>query len=81
MLPTILAVEDHADQHRRLARHRLADFVQMPHEILGRFLAPAALIVKPDHVAQGVVAEDDAQLVLALTHPIRPIRGGWDCGA
>ena len=67
VLPAVLAVEDDADQGRaRCVADRLADAVQAADEIVGRRLRLAALVVEADQVAQGVVAEDDAQLVRRL---------------
>jgi len=48
--------------------------VQVLHEILRCLLATAALIVEADHVAQGVIAEDDAQLVVAFLDAVGPIQ-------
>ena len=47
---------------------------RQPQEIVGRRVGVAALIVEADHVAQGVIAEDDAQLGVALAHLVGPIQ-------
>ncbi len=75
VLPAILAVEDDADQRpARRCWTALADVAQVPHEIVRGRIRLAALVVEADHVAQGVIAEDDAQLVLALAHLVGPIQ-------
>ena len=70
VFPAVLAVQDDADQGRLGAVDRLADVVQVPHEILGRGHRLAALVVEADGIAEGVVAEDNGQLALALAHPV-----------
>ena len=77
MLPAIFAVENHTDQHRFIGRDGFARLEQMPHEIVGRVGAVAALIVEADHVAQSVIAENDAKLMLPFTHLVRAVEVAW----
>ncbi len=73
MLPAIFAVEDDAHQCRLGAVDCLADAAQPGDKILRRLRRIAPLIVKSNHVAQGVVPKDDAQLGARLGHFVRPI--------
>jgi hypothetical protein len=74
VLPAVLAIENNADQRRFMVRNRGADVVQMLHEIVRRVAAVRTLVVEADHVAQGMIAEDDAQLMAALRDPIRLVQ-------
>src|ERR1019366_9424926 len=54
MFPAILAVKNDAYEHRLIAGDGRADVVQVLHEIVGRIGAWAALVMKADHVTEGV---------------------------
>ena len=57
----------------------LADAVQTADEIVRRRVRLAALVMEADQVAQGVIAEHDAQFGIALPHFVRPVKQSLDC--
>src|SRR5262249_55897949 len=70
MFPAVLAVEDNADQRRGDRLHPPANVVPGLQKNVSRVLPPAALVVETDHVAQGMIAEYDAQLVISLADTV-----------
>ncbi len=80
MLPAILAIQDDRHERRLLRSDGVADVGQVAHEIVGRIFATAALILKADHVAERVIAEDDCQFVRHLPSPCRRNTIVPDCG-
>src|SRR5438034_2883243 len=73
MLPAVFAVENDTDQGRLATVDRLADAPQMVDEILGGGDRLAALVMEADHVAESVVAKNDAQLMARLGDLVGPI--------
>src|SRR5207245_8426928 len=67
MLPTVFAVQDDGNQGRLGAVDRLANGSQAHDKIVGRGRRIPPLIMKPDQVAQGMIAKDDAELASDLT--------------
>src|SRR6266851_3041596 len=63
MLPAVLAVENDADQGRLSAADCLADAPQVLYEVVGGRDRITPLVMETDHIAQGMIAEDDGQLV------------------
>src|SRR5262249_42960678 len=70
----VFTVEDDADQRRVITLHGGPYAVQLAQEVVGRRDRVAALIVEADHVAQGVVAENDAKLRAVLNHLVGPVQ-------
>ena len=76
VFPAVLAVENDAHQRGAMAgvaARRVADPLQLADEVVHRMLGHEALVVEPDHVAHGVVAEHHLQTLPLLFHPPRPI--------
>src|SRR5260370_33157018 len=73
MLPAVLAVENDTDQSRLSTGDRLADAPQVLYEVVGGRDRITPLVMETDHIAQGVIAEDDGQLVTPFADLVRPV--------
>src|SRR5260370_3053822 len=73
MLPAVLAVENDTDQSRLSTGDRLADAPQVLYEVVGGRDRITPLVMETDHIAQGVIAEDDGQLVAPFGDLVRPV--------
>ncbi len=73
VFPTILAVEDHADQCGLRPIDCLADAAESHGEVVGGSHRVVALVMEPDQIAQSVIAEHDSQIMTGLGHSIRSV--------
>src|SRR5712671_4383890 len=79
MFPAVFAVEDDANQGGLMGIDGLADAVEVSEEVIGGLHAGTALVVEADHIAENVIAKDDAERGVLFLDAVGAIKiGGID---